>query len=86
MIDPNAEWISKRVDGVLSELEGTPEDALDEAVYEAHAEMAAETNNAGMPAQVEFLIRQGWKPADILARAQQATEQDDGDAGSDTED
>ena len=44
------------------------EEALDELVRDCASEQATEVNNNGLRGQLEYLLRNGWKPEDILGR------------------
>lgn len=43
-------------------------DSLDVLVIDCSAEVASSTNNCGMHAQLEYLLRHGWTSEDILGR------------------
>jgi hypothetical protein len=72
-------WMQKKVKLVLKEIKDLGEGVLDEAIHDAHSEAAAEVNNSGLASQVQYLLSNGWKPADIVSRAKQAAaENEDG--------
>ena len=54
-----------------------PEDALDSLVHDCASEQASEINNGGYSTQLDYLLRNGWKPADIIFRVKQAMEECD---------
>lgn len=82
MIQADAEsrsWLLGKVRAVREELEkmeATPE-LLDPLVDAAASEEASAHNNGGVPSQVEYLLRNGWTPDDILfqARVEQENEE-----------
>jgi len=69
-------WVLQRVRAISQKLDedDVPTDVLDELVHEAAAEDAAAINNSGVPSQLEFLVRNGWKPEDILGRISDSKE------------
>lgn len=72
MISPDAEyrgWLQHQVREMLDKIGKLPDGALDEAIHDAYSEAATETNNSGLPAQVEYLLRHSWKANDILFHA-----------------
>jgi hypothetical protein len=80
MISPDAEsreWMLERVRALQRALEelGAKEDTLDELVSDCLAEKASETNNAGIPAQLQLLLTSGWTPEDIINRVKMEMEE-----------
>lgn len=47
------------------ELSGVTSDDLDELVHHAASRIASDANNGGLPAQVRFLLEQGFSEDDI---------------------
>lgn len=53
---------------------GAAEGDLDDLVLDAACEVATEVNNAGVAAQLSYLLSSGWTHADILFRVNIALE------------
>ena len=52
----------------MADTPARPSNKLDSLVHDCAGEMASEVNNNGMEGQLEFLLRNGWTPGDILGR------------------
>lgn len=77
MNDPeNSVWLQSRVkdaERALTEAGIEPE-YLDGLVQDCASEAAAEVNNNGGPAQLVYLLRNGWSVADIVNRTRMEKE------------
>jgi len=72
-----AKAVNDRVKSILDKMgcEFTPE-SLDVLVIDCSAEVASGVNNCGMPAQLEYLLKNGWTAEDILGRLRINKEED----------
>ena len=68
----------ERVQALQAELGelGIEAEMLDGLIQDCASEQASEVNNNGMPAQLAFLLRGGWTPADIIFNAKRAKEEE----------
>jgi hypothetical protein len=72
-----ARVINERVDAIQTALGlDFAADALDVLVIDCSAEIASGVNNCGVPAQLEYLLRNGWTADDILGRLRIDKEED----------
>lgn len=74
MISADAEsraWVLRRVKELqlCLDVEGIVTEDLDSLVHDCASEKAAEVNNAGMPAQLAYLLQGSWSRQDIVDRA-----------------
>lgn len=66
--DTRREQFIAQLQSKLGEMSEDEQEALNEAVLGTSEEVASEANNGGVAAQLDYLLRNGWKPAEILRR------------------
>ncbi len=78
MKDPDvAQRAAERVNALLEVVNAQhPGESLDALVHDCTSEQASAINNNGQPAQVEYLLTNGWTAEDILGRLRIQKEED----------
>jgi len=76
--DPDvAKRAAERVSALLEVVNAQhPGESLDALIHDCASEQASAVNNNGQPAQVEYLLTNGWTAEDILGRLRIQKEED----------